>query len=205
MFSSLAVFSVLLCILSVLPSPCELYVLCVALCAIYVVSYSLCCSVFAPTMALTFLLVYIGAVGTLTSVPETTDGVLTVCPGDSISITCTHDNVAGQLTRWIIPGVNFSCTVVHDGSPPPNCSPFNITMISNSSGLTLSFTAQIVATESLNSTEVECLAGGLLTTPQVGNITVRVIGKQEIHILYVSLIIHLSLSRLPICADNWSY
>ena len=123
------------------------------------------------------------AVRTLTSVPETTDGVLTVCPGDSISITCTHDNVAGQLTRWILPGINSSCNVVHDGSSPPNCSPFNITMISDSSGPTLSSTAQIAATESLNSTRVECLAG-LSTFPQVGYITIRVyvIGKQETHI-----------------------
>ena len=119
----------------------------------------------------------IDAVGTLISVPETTDGVLTVCPGDSISITCTHSNATGQLTRWILPGVPSTCTVVHDGSLPPNCSPFTITMISNSSGSTLSSTAQIVATESLNSARVECLAGGLLTSPQVGNITIRVIGK----------------------------
>ena len=131
-----------------------------------------------------------GAVGTLASVPETTDGVLTVCPGDSIFINCTHDNVDDQYTRWILPGGNSSCTVTHDGSPPPNCSPFNITVISDSSGSTLSSTAQIVANESLNSTKVECLAGGLLTSPQVGSITIRVyvIGKQETHI-YVGLII----------------
>ena len=63
-------------------------------------------------------------------------------------------------------------------------------MISDSSGPTLSSTAQIVATESLNSTRVVCLAGGLLTSPQVGSITIRVyvIGKQETHI-YVGLII----------------
>ena len=119
----------------------------------------------------------IDAGGTLTSVPETTDGVLTVCPGNSISITCTHDNVAGQHTRWILPGLTTACTVVHEGSSHPNCSPFNITMISDSSGSTLSSTAQINASESLNSARLECLAGGLLTSPQVGNITVRVNGK----------------------------
>ena len=106
--------------------------------------------------------------------------MLTVCPGDSISITCTHDNVAGQLTRWILPGVVYTCYVTHDGSPPPNCSPFNITMISDNSGPTLSSTAQFAANESLNSARVECLAGGLLSSPQVGNITIRVIGKQAL-------------------------
>ena len=168
---------------------CELCVLCVALCAIYVVSYSLCCAVFsvlccACTDNGTHFSLGVGAVGTLTSVPETTDGVLTVCPRDFISITCTHGNIAGQLTRWILPGVNSSCTVVHDGSPPPNCSPFTITIISDNSGPTLFSTAQIAATESLNiaRARVECLAGGLLTSPLVGNITIRVIGKQEIRI-----------------------
>ena len=116
----------------------------------------------------------IDAVGTLTSVPETTDGV-TVCPGDSISITCTHDNVAGQHTRWILPGLTTTCIVVHDGSLPPNCSPFTITMISDSSGPTLSSTAQINAQinafESLNSARVVCLAGGPLTSPQVPALT----------------------------------
>ena len=125
-------------------------------------------------------ILFLDAVGTLISVPETTDGVLTVCPGDSISIICTHGNVAGWLTRWILPGGNSSCTVVHDGSPPLNCDPFNITMISDNSGPTLSSTAQTVATESLNSARVECLAGGLSTSPQVGNITIRVIGEQAL-------------------------
>ena len=100
-------FSVLLCILSVLPSPCELCVLCFALCVIYVVSYSLCCVIFtvlccACTNNGTHFSLGKGAVGTLTSVPETTDGVLTVCPGDSIFVNCTHDNVDDQYTRWIL-------------------------------------------------------------------------------------------------------
>ena len=139
----------------------------------------------APTIASTHFSYGIGAVGTLTSVPETTDGVLTVCPGDSISITCTHDNIEDKLTRWILPGNTSTCLVVHDGSPPPNCSPSNITMISDNSGPTLSSTAQIAATESLNSARVVCVAGGPLTSPQVGNITIRVIGKQESRILSV--------------------
>ena len=90
--------------------------------------------------------------------------------------------LASQLTRWILPGVTSTCIVVHDGSPPPNCSPFTITMISDNSGPTLSSTAQIAATESLNSARVECLAG-LLTSSQVGNITIRVIGKKKFHYL----------------------
>ena len=82
-------------------------------------------------------------------------------------------------------------------------NPFTITMISDNSGSTLSSTAQIVATESLNSARVECLAGNLPTSSQVGNITIRVIGKQEIHYSFLcGPEILLPLCRLLICAHN---
>ena len=36
---------------------------------------------------------------------DLSDGVLKVCPGEHISITCTHNNTAaGELTRWVIHG-----------------------------------------------------------------------------------------------------
>ena len=112
----------------------------------------------------------------LISVPETTDGVLTVCPGDSISITCTHDNVDDLLTRWILPGVSI-CFVTHDGQSPPNCSPFTITMVSDGSGQTLKSTIWTTVTESLDGTVVECRAGGFSTSSQVGNITIKIYGN----------------------------
>ncbi len=45
---------------------------------------------------------YVDGANNVTSVPESADGVLAVCPGDSISITCTHDNTAGEVTRWLV-------------------------------------------------------------------------------------------------------
>ena len=110
-------FCVLLCVLSSYICCVLFYVLCCVLCVV-------CC---ACTNNGTHFSLGVDAVGILTSVPEATDGVLTVCPGESISITCTHDNVAGQHTRWILPGV--TCTVVHDGSLPPNCSPIKVKKI----------------------------------------------------------------------------
>ena len=103
-----------------------------------------------------------------------------MCPGDSISVTCTHDNVADLLTRWIIPGVSI-CFVTHDGQSPPDCSPFTITMVSDGSGLTLSSTIRTTVTESLDDTVVECRAGGFSTSPQVGNITIRIYGTNTSH------------------------
>ena len=102
------------------------------------------------------------------------NGVLTVCPGELIFITCTHNTTNGQqFTRWILPNTT-QCIVGHHvyGVSIPNCSPFTIINGSNSSGQTLTSTAQITATESLNGTVVECLAGGLISSPQVGNITI---------------------------------
>ena len=102
--------------------------------------------------------------------------MLAVCPGESISITCTHEVTAGQLSFWTLPGV-AACTVAHDGiTPPPNCSPFTITMISDSSGPTLSSTAVATVTESMDGATVVCRAGGLASSPLVRNITIRING-----------------------------
>ena len=101
--------------------------------------------------------------------------MLAVCPGDSISITCIHEVTDGQLSFWALPGVAV-CTVTHDESPPPNCSPFTITMISDSSGPTLSSTAVATVTESMDGATVVCRAGGLASSPLVGNITIRING-----------------------------
>ena len=102
--------------------------------------------------------------------------MLAVCPGDSVSITCTHEVTAGQQSYWTLPGA-AACTVPHDGiTPPPNCSPFTITMISDSSGPTLSSTAVATVTESMDGDTVVCRAGGLASSPLVGSTTIRVNG-----------------------------
>ena len=102
-----------------------------------------------------------------------------MCPGELVSLTCTHNNVAGGLTRWQVNGP-MSCVriVPHDaGLQEDVCGPFTVTMISDNSGSTLSSTIQIPATETLNTTVVTCLAGGSASSPQASNTTLNVISK----------------------------
>ena len=96
------------------------------------------------------------AFGSLMSTPESTNGVVTACPGDPISITCTHNITIGAITEWRLPGVSAQCLVVHGSPNLPICAPFTVTMVSG--GSTLSSTVEITATEGLSG-EVECLSG----------------------------------------------
>ncbi len=101
-----------------------------------------------------------------------------MCPGELVSLTCTHANVAGALSRWQVSGP-MSCVAVvsHDAELQVQedvCGRFTVTMISDN---LVSSTFQILATEALNSTVVTCLAGGSASFPQVGNTTLNVISK----------------------------
>ncbi|XP_064393477.1 uncharacterized protein LOC135340957 isoform X2 [Halichondria panicea] len=96
------------------------------------------------------------AIGSLTSTPESTNGIVTACLGDPISITCTHNITIGGITEWRLPGVSAQCLVVHGSPTLPICAPFTVTMVSG--GSTLSSTVEITATEGLSG-EVECLSG----------------------------------------------
>ena len=104
-----------------------------------------------------------------------------MCPGEQISLTCTHDNVAGEQTRWqMIQNGNSTCTrvVSHTATQREELcgDSFTIFMISDNSGPTLNTTLQTTATESLEGTIVVCYAGGLSTSPQAWNVTIHVIG-----------------------------
>ena len=102
----------------------------------------------------------LGAVTTLTANIDVVDNSVTVCPGDFISITCTHNNPFGA-TRWnVIENNVTSCSTVVFLVPDDrdtSCGVFSITMIHSSSGPIFSSTAQTTATESLNGTRVECV------------------------------------------------
>ena len=107
------------------------------------------------------------------------ENLLTVCPGELVSLTCTHD-ISDRLTRWQVNGpISCDRLLLHGASEiqEDNCGPFTITMISNTSGSTLSSTIHIIATEALDSSVVTCLAGIDDLSPQVGNTTLNVIGK----------------------------
>ena len=118
-------------------------------------------------------------IGCLFTSPESLpNGSLTVCPGDPISVTCTHNSTAPSIsiTVWVLPGVQTACSVLHRSNPTPlNCSPFTITMVSDNSGPTVSSTAEIVATESLDGMVVECLGGD--PPIQVGTVNISVLSK----------------------------
>ena len=125
--------------------------------------------------------------GSLAFLANSTDegDVLTVCLGEIVSLTCTHDNVAGEVTQWTTSGT-VSCSVlvshvVNSGSEQPcGQTPFTITMISDDTGPVVSSTIRTTATEALDGTVIECFAGGLSSSPRIGNTTVNVIG---IHVI----------------------
>ena len=117
------------------------------------------------------------AVGNLTTSPESSSGVVTVCSGDLISLTCTHNNTddAVSVTDWAVSGV-VQCAVIHRENPPLSlCSQLTVTMVSDNSGPTVSTTAQITATDSLDGMVVECL-GGSLSIP-IGSVNISVLSK----------------------------
>ena len=105
--------------------------------------------------------------------------MLTVCPGELVSLTCSHNNVAtaGEQTRWAVNSGNrsrsMSCNDVvshaFDSGSEQRCdmTPFTITMISDTTGSTLSSIIQIPVTAALDGTLIECFAGGSTLSPQV--------------------------------------
>ena len=117
---------------------------------------------------------------TLTSSPNSTNATVTVCPGDPISITCTHENDGSVTTRWRVTGTTTAdCQEIvghGDVAMPPDdiCGIFTITMISGtSSPIMFTSTAQTTATEALNGA---CFSSGA-SSSIVGNITLLVLGE----------------------------
>ena len=104
-----------------------------------------------------------------------------MCLGELISITCTHDNIAGELTRWAIHGGSYPpCTkILTHEVHEDDClnGPPSFTHVSDKSGSTLTSTAEMSATNELDGTVVECYAGGHSMDPQVGNVTLYIIGE----------------------------
>ena len=130
------------------------------------------------------MMMSIGVSGQLTTGPNTVvNGVLSVCPGDEISVTCNNDNVAGGFSRWEMDGplVSIRNCVRRVRHYPPNsptsCGPVTFTNISNTSGPSLMSTAMVPVTQELNGAVVKCLAGGPSSSPQVGNVTINVFGE----------------------------
>ena len=146
---------------------------------------------------------YIDAVGTLTTVPGHINGVLGVCPGETVTLTCTHNTTNSGQTRWEILGGDV-CTVTHDGTRLPTCGLLNITMTSDNPASTLTSTAEIKATESMTDTIVQCFGGAFQISPQIGNVTIRVNGEALLWCCCLQCFAQGNVfARSSICAHNW--
>ncbi len=98
-----------------------------------------------------------------------TDQSLQVCPGTTVSLTCSHDST-GDLTRWrVTPPLPMDCNnaITH--------TTFTVSMTSPHNEPTRMSTIKLVVTESLNGAVVTCFAGGSTSDPQVGNLTIQII------------------------------
>ena len=127
----------------------------------------------------------IHAAGVVVTNPPQVDGVLTSC-GET-QLTCSHDNVAGENTRWRITFMDttVACQVTVDHSIPSPTVPYscrefifgNITDLSSASGQLNSTATVNPLPAELNGGQMECIAGSLSTSPLVDNVTLCVIGK----------------------------
>ncbi len=110
-----------------------------------------------------------------------TDGALQVCPGTTVSLTCSHDGV--ELTRWEIgPTIDCTAVVAHTTNPgDATCASFTVNMVSDSSQPTRVSTLVLPLDQSLNGAVVICYAGGATTDSQVGNLTLQFISKKRMH------------------------
>ncbi len=110
-----------------------------------------------------------------------------MCPGDPISITCTH-NDDGFTTRWAVTGNSAATcveTVSHGVEIPPDetCGLFAITMISGASSFpNFTSTTMTNATAALNGAVVECFFSGAPTS-LAGNVAINVLGEVNVSIV----------------------
>lgn len=117
----------------------------------------------------------------ISSPPARENGDVIVCPESSLSLTCSHNNVEAEQTRWEVSSYGEDL-IPRVASHEPNADksqsfgPFSFTMISNGSGPTLTSTVVATVTDSLNGTVVLCKAGGLNSSTVEGRVTVHVVG-----------------------------
>ena len=111
-----------------------------------------------------------------------TPPTLIACAGDQLVLTCTHDMVSNEASRWNFFPTFPSCTrkIVDHNNPlsVEPCGPFtflNVTGV-DESPTELSSTAVATADESLSNTVIECYDSERKSANLVGNITLCVIG-----------------------------
>ena len=123
--------------------------------------------------------------GSLVTTPPAVGGVLTSC-GET-RLTCSHDNVAEENTRWRVTHMDSSltCLVIIDHNFPTPESPYscNEFIFEDITGLPgsvsdLNSTAMVNPLPlDLSGSQMECRAGPGSTSPSVGSVTLCVIGE----------------------------
>ncbi len=103
----------------------------------------------------------------------------------TVSLTCSHDST-GDLTRWVIGapiGLGCSAVVIHSTNPSvATCGTFTVNMVSAMNQPTRMSTLVLPVDQSLNGAAVvvTCNAGGSTSDPQAGNLTIEVIGENQL-------------------------
>ena len=129
--------------------------------------------------------------GSLVTTPPAVDGVLTSC-GET-QLTCSHDNVVGENTRWRIGTTMDSssvCQVTVDHTSPAtpySCNVFSfgdVTALPAGGGNNASMFPFLNSTAmvsrlppDLSGSQMQCVEGTLSTSPLVGSVTLCVIGE----------------------------
>ena len=134
-----------------------------------------------------FLVIFTVTLGSLTSPSHyvyiaSGNPTLIACAGDQLVLTCTHDMVSNEATRWnFIPTLPY-CTrrIINHNNPyfVSPCGPFtflNVTGV-DESPTELSSTAVATADESLSNTVIACYDSERNSANLVGNITLCIMG-----------------------------
>ena len=123
--------------------------------------------------------------GSLVTTPPAIGGVLTSC-GET-RLTCSHDNVAGQSTRWAITRTDSSpvCLVTMDHTVPTPETPYScdefrfedVTLFSRAVSCLNSTAVVNLLPLDLSGSQMECRAGPVSTSLSVGSVTLCVVGE----------------------------
>ena len=129
------------------------------------------------------ILLYHTATNSLSSSPPAVNGILTLCDGESFSITCTHGNTATGLTFWKFDPPLEDCPsrTVFPGQDPlqahlQHCDPFTFTNIKRLQDI-FSSTVEADARPWLNNMSVQCRDSAGNDYVEVGNVILCVVGK----------------------------
>ena len=106
-------------------------------------------------------------------------GTLTACVGDTILLTCSHDNHATGVTRWIF-SFPVNCSKTIDHNPPifsESCGPFTFQNVTEfGSNELLNSTAAALGSASISGTIVECRDSSGSVYNSIGSIFTCIIG-----------------------------